>query len=66
MSEFGCNQGHIFSSHEIQYTKGLGGRCPYCGGRVTMMDGKTDHQLRGEEEEWDRRYRRDRGRREEE
>ena len=42
MSEFECSQGHLMSPRDS--------RCNICGGRVARMDGKSNRQLRMEEE----------------
>ncbi len=46
MSEFTCYRGHIMRSRDY--------RCHICGSRVARMDGKSNRQLRAEEEDWDR------------
>ena len=46
MSEFTCTQGHLVRPSV--------GYCEECGGRIVRMDGKSNAQLKAEEEEWDR------------
>jgi len=43
MSEFECRNGHLM--------KGI--ICGICGARLWRMDGKTERELRGEEEDID-------------
>jgi len=45
-SEFWCRNGHDMSPRDTY--------CPECGSRVARMDGKSNRQLRAEEEDWDR------------
>ncbi len=45
MSEFVCENGHEFSSHEA----GPGGVCPCCASNINRMDGLTNKQLKGQE-----------------
>jgi hypothetical protein len=46
MSEFVCQRGHDMRSIDF--------RCHICGSRVARMDGKSERQLRAEDEEWDK------------
>ena len=45
MSAFECREGHEIVPGRDK------GRCPICGERAYMMDGKTNRELRWEEEQ---------------